>query len=186
MSDLSIEKLSQEFISQIKKFDCEDDDLNNFIINDSFHYEKGLLAKTYLLFLQKNLIGYYSILNDKIQRLEDISKREWNKKVKKDLPHQKNFLDELPALKIGRLAINKKFKNNGYGRQIIDSLKESFSSPNNKTGCKFITVDAYKKSQDFYHKQNFKIYAEKLKDKETILMYFNLSQYLKEVEEYKN
>lgn len=173
---MQIKKLSENFISQIQSFDCGDDDLNNFIREDSFIYEKKLLAKTYLVFIEQKLVGYFSILNDKIQKSEDISKTEWNKKVKEDLSYQKNSLLELPSLKIGRLAIDKKAQKNGYGKNIILLVKQTFSSKNNKTGCKYITVDSYKKSQEFYQSQGFKIYPAETKDEDTILMYFNLPQ----------
>ena len=87
-----------------QEFNCGDQDLNDFIHEDSFIYEQKLLAKTYLVFIKEKLIGYFSLLNDKIQKAEDVSKTEWNKKVKEDLSYQKNNLLELPSLKIGRLA----------------------------------------------------------------------------------
>ena len=59
---ISIKKLSKNLEPQIKKFNCEDEDLNSFIREDSFFYEKTLLAKTYLVFIEENLIGYFSVL----------------------------------------------------------------------------------------------------------------------------
>ena len=56
---------------------------------------------------------------------------------------------------------------------IIDYTKGTFTN-NNKTGCKFITVDAYKKSLPFYEKMGFKYLSNKDKKSDTRLMYFNL------------
>ena len=179
---MRIEKLSKHSLEYIKDFDCGDEDLNDFILRDSFIYEEKLLAKTYLVFIdEKGLIGYFSLLNDKIQKSDDISKSEWNKKIKEDLSYKKNSLLELPSLKVGRLAVDKNFQKKQYGGNIVSLLKKTFSSENNRTGCKYITVDSYKKSKKFYERQGFKIYPAKTKDRDTILMYFNLSKYIKEI-----
>ena len=85
-----IEKLSKNFLDSIRDFDCDDTDLNDFLLKDSFVYEKTLLAKTYLILDGQCLVGFFSLLNDKIQKSDDISKREWNSRVKKDLTYQKN------------------------------------------------------------------------------------------------
>jgi hypothetical protein len=46
---------------------------------------------------------------------------------------------------------------------------------NYKTGCRFITVDAYSKSLGFYLKNGFIFMTSKDEDKDTRLMYFDLS-----------
>ena len=113
--------------------------------------------------------------NDKIQKSDDISKNEWNKQIKEYLSCKKNGLLKLPAVKIGRLVIEKNFKKKGYDTYIILLVKETFSSETNKTGCKYITVDSYKNSKKFYENQEFRDYLVKTQDKNTILMYLNLS-----------
>ena len=97
---MKIVKLSKNLIAKYD-FDCDDDDLNEFLREDSFFYEENRLAKTYLLVKDKSILAYFSILNDKLERDDCITKSQWNKKVKKALPHTKNFLDSLPAVKIG-------------------------------------------------------------------------------------
>ena len=46
---------------------------------------------------------------------------------------------------------------------------------NNRTGCKFITVDAYAQSLDFYVKNGFNFLTDQDIGKDTRLMYFDLS-----------
>lgn len=47
-----------------------------------------------------------------------------------------------PSVKIGRLAVSKDYDNKGIGRAILDFIKHAFTN-GNRTGCRFITVDAY-------------------------------------------
>lgn len=48
----------------LKSFKCTEDDLNDFLINDSKDYQKELLSKTYLVLHKttQNIVAYFSIL----------------------------------------------------------------------------------------------------------------------------
>ena len=78
-----------------------------------------------------------------------------------------------PAVKIGRFAVHQKYQKCGFGCQLIDYIKGMFIT-NNRTGCQYITVDAYKQSLKFYEKNGFKYFTEKDKDDDTRQMYFSL------------
>lgn len=98
LTDLSFSTLN----NNPNYFDCGDDDLNDFFLNDSIKYQKILLAKTfYWLDDNKNIIGFISLLNDVIELKS-------NKKSKK-FPREKHFR-YYPAVKIGRLGISKNFQ----------------------------------------------------------------------------
>ena len=45
-SDFRIVRLSSEI--NVTDFDCGDEDLNDFLLNDANHYQSELLAVTYL------------------------------------------------------------------------------------------------------------------------------------------
>ena len=93
--------------SQLGAFDCLDEDLNSFLMHDAISYAEKKLAYTFILQDQGNIIGYYSLLNDKISR-QDVANAIW-RKVKKLFPHGKHF-SSYPAVKIGRLAIASRYK----------------------------------------------------------------------------
>ncbi|MFA5016173.1 MAG: GNAT family N-acetyltransferase [Methylobacter sp.] len=81
----------------------------------------------------------------------------------------------LPAVKIGRLAVDKRFQSNGVGSLVLDFIKGWFTE-GNKTGCRFIVVDTLNKPDtlNFYSKNGF-LYLNPKDDKDkTRLMYFNL------------
>ena len=67
------------------------------------------------------------------------------------------------------------------GTEILDAVKASFTTAN-KTGCRFVTVDAYNNpgTIGFYQKNGFNFLTEKdLKD-DTRLMYFDLKRFVQD------
>jgi len=158
-------------------FDCGDEDLNEFIVNDAKNYLAKLLAVTYLLEDGDKTVAFYCLSNDKIA-IEDMdSKSQWNKLMAGSMPRQKQY-KSYPAVKIGRLAINSAMQGKGIGAGLIDYIKENFVD-NNKTGCMFITVDAYKDSVKFYIANGFKFLCPRkdaLSNPNTRLMYYDLRE----------
>lgn len=80
-----------------------------------------------------------------------------------------------PAVKIGRLAISQDYERNRIGRKILTMIKYLFST-NNRTGCRFITVDAYRAALSFNEKNGFDYLTEKDSNEDTRLMYFDLQK----------
>jgi predicted GNAT family N-acyltransferase len=163
-------RLTSEY--QIKKFDCGDSDLNDFLINDSKKYLQELLAVTYLIESNDETVAFFSLFNDKISIIDTDSKSQWHKLFRNKMPQGKR-LSSYPAMKIGRLAVSGNHKGQGWGTTIIDYLKELFIS-NNRTGCRYFTVDAYKESLGFYEKNGFIFLTAKDASSDTRLMYFDL------------
>lgn len=127
------------------------------------------MAVTYILENKKETIAYFSVLNDKIDSRKPETKERISKGLKKPLPRLSSF----PAVKIGRFAVHADYQNNKIGTRLIDWIKVSFTVKN-KTGCRFITADAYKASLVFYEKNEFKFLTDKDKNKQTRLMYLDL------------
>ena len=164
--------------TEIKPFDCDDTDLNGFLFDDAKNYGTSLLAVTYLLQDEKNTIAYFAYQNDKISHT-DIgggNTKAFAKRVGSFLPLEKGEFKSYPAVKIGRLAVSTDYKGKGHGKQIIQFTIRYFTEKN-KTGCKFITVDAYKKSLEFYEKMGFKYLSSADKNSDTRLMYYNLEAF---------
>lgn len=148
---------SQEILNNCLPFDCGNSDLNDFFINDSQNYSKELLGKSYCFLLDSNpkeVVCAFTISNDSIK--VNFLPNSRKKKVSKNIPRQKQFRS-YPAVLIGRLGVNEKYKGKGVGRDLLDFIKAWFIDSNNKTGCRFLAVDAY--NQDgpisFYLKNDF-------------------------------
>ncbi len=172
LSNYSLIRLTEDY--SIKSFDCDDTDLNDFIINDSKNYLKELLAVTHLIEDSENnsTIAFFSVFNDKIS-LKDADKPFWNR-LRRPLPNEKR-LPSYPAVKLGRLGVSNAYKGKGFGRMILDFLKIHFVT-NNKTGCRFLTVDAYLKSLPFYEKQGFLYFTDSDIGEDTRQMYYDLAK----------
>jgi predicted GNAT family N-acyltransferase len=162
-------RLTEEHV--IKPFDCGDEDLNDFLINSAKYYSTQLLAVTNILENDSDTIAFFNLLNDKVTIEQVSGPREWNR-FRKKFPNAKR-ISSYPAMKIGRFGVSNQFKGNGIGRDLIGYLKKLFVS-NNRTGCRFITVDAYCQSLKFYEKCGFKYLTKNDENEDTRLMYFDL------------
>lgn len=163
---------------QILPFDCgdkdEDKDLNNFLLNDAKDYYNKLLAVTYILEADGVTSAFFCVSNDNISIEKVDSKNQWQKLFKRRMPQNKRF-DSYPAVKIGRLATHKNYQGSGLGTALLDFIKAWFIS-DNRTGCMYITVDAYRQSLRFYEKNDFLYLSKKDENAKTRLMYYNLAQ----------
>ena len=154
-------------------FDCKDTDLNEFLLNDSKNYLGKLLSVTYIIEYNGEILAFFSVSNDKISAVEVKSDGTlFNKLFRNKMPHGKRFRS-FPAVKIGRFGVHHSYQGKGFGGKLLDYIKGMFIT-NNRTGCQYITVDAYKQSLLFYEKNGFKYFTEDDKDEDTRQMYFSL------------
>lgn len=151
--EFQIRKLSKN--EKVTTFDCGDDDLNDFIINESILYRQARLAVSYVIEnrLSHKVVGYFSLANDKISLSDFDNKTEFNRFRKKKFVNDKR-LRSYPAAKICRLGIDISMKGKSLGTFLLDFIK-SYFVVDNKTGCRFLTVDAYAAAIPFYIKNNF-------------------------------
>lgn len=161
---------------QILPFDCGDSDLNEFLLQDSKKYLSQLLAVTYLIENNGRTIAFFSVSNDKVTMQDVDSNRRYRKLFQSIMPEGKQY-KSYPAVKIGRFGIDKTVQKAGLGSQILDYIKGWFISEN-KTGCQYITVDAYKQSLRFYERNGFKYFTDKDVNEDTRQMYFSLLELL--------
>ena len=176
--EISILLLTEDY--PIKPFDCEDEDLNDFLFNEAISYQKELLATTFVMENDKQTLGYYSLLNDSLQLKEEMfaSKSQFRKFLRELVPYPKRHLKTIPALKIGRLAIDKTFKGKGLGSVIMANIISKCIKMNEEQACRLITVDAYKQAVPFYQKMGFKFLIEGDKDDTTRLMFLDLTSFI--------
>ena len=172
IEDVRIVRLRPE--QELAAFDCGNEDLNDFLLKDSKDYQKSLIAVTYLVKHNEEVAAYFSLSNDKLS-IKDSDKSNW-RKVKRLFRYSKHRGD-YPAVKVGRLAVSRKYQDFDIGSRILDFVKYTFIDMN-RTGCAFVTVDALRGAVDFYSKNQFKILGPIQQDPDslTIPMYYNLSE----------
>lgn len=159
----------------VKSFDCGDADLNDFILNDALLYRKERLAVTYTFVHQENsndVAAYFCLANDRISLADFDTKTKYNRFSRRFVNEKR--LKSYPAVKIGRLGVAQSMKGMSIGSLLLDFIKSYFLIEN-KTGCRFITVDAYADAIPFYLKNGFVPLNEDDKDDTTRLLYFDLN-----------
>jgi len=178
---------NKSVLSKENSFDCGDSDLNDFFKNDAVNYAKQLLGRSYYFECKANkeIVGLFTVSNASI-RVNDLPNNS-KRRLGKEIPWVKQGMN-YPAVLVGRLGVNLKYKSMGLGSQILDFIKAWFVSDKNKTGCRFIIVDAYNnsKSYNFYIRNGFSFlfkdeFVEKVYNNintneplKTRLMYFDL------------
>ncbi len=162
--DLSEEAFRLPYTPELSEycnpFICQDSDLDDFFANVAIHYDSEMLGKTYAWVKRsdpKHILGMITLANDSV-KLKLIAKSALNR-LQRGITNTKRGIN-FPAVLIGRLGVaaEDRGKNLNVGSQLIDFIKEWFRSSNNKTGCRFIVVDAYNnpKTIHFYEKNGFK------------------------------
>jgi len=168
-----VRKLQQN--EKVKSFDCGDDELNDFLLNEAAPYRKYLLAVTYVFenVETKEIVGYFSLANDKISLTDFLNKTEFNRFRKQRFVNKKR-IKSYPAVKICRLGVSETFHGKGVGTILLDFIKSYFIIEN-KTGCRFITVDAYSNAIPFYNNNDFQYLRKEEDDIITRLLYYDLN-----------
>lgn len=153
----TLQAYNEEILGNCNAFECSHQDLNDFFKNDAIDYSYELIGKSYCFTLDsdpKVIVCAFTLSNDSIKLKNIPSARR--SRIKKYIPHAKHF-NSYPAVLIGRLGVNKDFSRKGIGCQLMDFIKAWFIDSRNKTGCRFIVVDAYNESAplEYYKKNGF-------------------------------
>ena len=173
LDKIEIVRLKED--TPISSFDCGDNDLNDFLLNDAKNYLKSMLAVTYLIKIENKIAAYFCLSNDGLTWTTVLTAEEkslWNK-VGRKIPNSKRR-KTYPAVKIGRLAVAKQYSGFGIGRLIIDAVRIMYISEPHHAGCRFVTVDAYRTALSFYERNDFRYLTTKDTEDETRIMYFDL------------
>jgi GNAT superfamily N-acetyltransferase len=135
-------------------FKCDSNDLNDFLKNDALTQQKSKLNVTKVVMCDDVIVGYVSLLTDTIP-LKDIRDED----TKQDIKDQLNITSKkrkLPAIKIGRLAVDEEYAHKGLGSEILMSILFNVKNiAENNVGLRFVTVEGYAKAYKFYIGNNF-------------------------------
>ena len=135
-----IEKLSKNHKKE--SFDCGNSFLNEFLKKYAFQNQnRYYVGTTYVISDgESNIIAYIT--------LSGVS-------IKKTMLNEKYPYEELPALLIARLAIDKNSQGKGLGKELlIFSIKKALKQAE-EVGCIGIVVDAKEEAINFYKKFGF-------------------------------
>jgi predicted GNAT family N-acyltransferase len=152
------------------------------LLKQSQDYSKEAIARTHLIKNgEEKIIAYFSLFNDALT-VEDAGFSSKSKKksfLSRLIPHHKRHLENYPAIKIGRLAVCVEFQGKQIGQKILSYIISLGIELNKSVACKFILVDSYPQSVQFYKRNNFEQVGDVQATPTTPLpMYLDLTPYL--------
>lgn len=126
------------------------------------------MGKTYCWVLAEDVttvVGYVTLANAGIQttHMQSNPKRHLHKSIAYDKQGR-----TYPAVLIGRIAVAQEFQGKEYciGFQMMNFIKKWFVTDDNKTGCRYVLVDAMntQRTLEYYERNGFKPLFPKVED----------------------
>lgn len=178
LSTCRMVRVTPQLLETCDEFSCGNDDLDEFFSQDYLLFGKKLACKTYGFLSsanEKQIVALFSLSNDSI-RITNLKSEDWEQIEYVTEGGEKN-LKRWPGVLIGRLGTNSKLRGNGYGSAVMDFIKAWFRSEENKTGCRFIIVEALNNSDtlNYYEKNGF-LYLYSSEENEAKSMGLNIKR----------
>lgn len=160
ISEITIDSLTQDI--DVSGFCSSDEDLNDYLKENALRDLEYLYSSTHVVRYKDTVVGYFTLVNDTISP----------KFIDEEIGIKYKY-SKLPAVKIARLATDKKYAGRGIGKIMMASIYGMVFDMIKSSGCRVITVDAKKNAQAFYERFEFKTVNSK-KAYETIPMYIDI------------
>ena len=150
-------ELTEEVLQQCKGFTCKDEDITEFFTQDYADYTYQLLGKSYWFVKPdtSEIVCAFTVANSsvKVDSLPSNLRNKLNRKI----PNAKRR-PQYPAVLVGQLAVSDLFSGHHVGDELLDFIKSWFIDPLNKTGCRYVIVDAdnHPKVFEYYQRNGFK------------------------------
>jgi GNAT superfamily N-acetyltransferase len=187
--DFTITRLSKEDINSLVIFNCYNEneyqsitprvkkklkriteEMNVFLQQEALEDQDDGYNTTFLLYNKMVLVGYLSLCADGIKL--DLKERD-----DASIPYEM-----VPALKIARLAVDRKFHKLGIGKAFINyAVYKSLMMREEISGVKFITLDCFPHRESYYTNIGFvmnKVQSNSNKGKKPISMRLHIDNYL--------
>ena len=151
--------MTEEVVKKCKDYTCKKDaDIEEFFKSEFKDYNRQLLGKSYCFLTREEvprLACAFTLSNFSV-RVDRLSNKKRNK-INRDIPNSKRR-SQYPAVLIGQLAVMDDFHGIDLGTKVMDFIKSWFIDPHNKTGCRYIVVDAVNQKNvlEFYENNGFK------------------------------
>ena len=136
--------------SQVKNFNCGIDELNEYLKRYARSNHKKGIGKTFVLPMEKNVKGYYTI------SMGDIEFHHIPEKWRSSLPKY-----PIPVCRIGRLAIDSTMQGKGSGGQLLIDALHRIAEAAKTVAAYAVVVDAKNnQAKTFYEHYGFTSYQD--------------------------
>ena len=129
--------------NDLNSFNSGSKDLDNFLKKYAFRNDQNGYGKTFLMFDNNLLVGFFTISSSSI-KFEEFPTKE-------SLPRY-----PIPCIRIARLAVQKEMQGKGYGKALLTQAFIKILSVVDTIGVRLVVVDAKESSASFYEKYGFK------------------------------
>lgn len=129
---------------QLIGFDCGTASLNEWLCHRALKNEQSGGSRTYVVCDNNRVVGYYALAAGSVARSEVTNR------IKKNMP------DPIPALVLGRLAVDNNWQGRNIGRGLLkDALARSLNV-SEQVGARVLIVHVVNdKAEAFYRKYGF-------------------------------
>jgi len=163
-SDYAIIRLNSQL--NLNNFDCGDEDLNNFLIEDAEQNQRDLISVTKIMCIISAIVGYYTLVPDTLER----------GRINVDDKVTGYSYRKYPTHKLARLAVDKHYQKKGFGGILLGEFFKDVWQLIAAEGGRFITVDAKAKAVEFYKHYGFAS-VRSANGNDTVPMYLDVSKY---------
>ena len=119
-------------------------------------YDRQNLGRTTLAYYEGDLVGFFTVCVDGLALDYVVAKRSAKSYIKLG----DATVDRIPSIKIGRLAVDRKYQNKGIGRFIMKRILGYALDISDQFAVRLIIVESKKHSIDFYLKCGFQMTIE--------------------------
>lgn len=155
-SECEFWKMTEALTAGCQPYSCsKDEHIDKFFHDEYSDYEYQMLGKTYCFVNKENkIVAAFSLANSSV-RVDDMPKSKRNK-LNRKIPFSKQR-SQYPAVLVAQLAVFDGFGGLDLGKEVLDFIKSWFINPLNKTGCRYVVVDAVNKPKvlQFYKDNGF-------------------------------
>ncbi|MGL5077683.1 MAG: GNAT family N-acetyltransferase [Waterburya sp.] len=128
----------------LENFDCGEASLNDWLKKRAIKNDRSDASRTYVVCYDNRIVAYYSLHLGCIQHFEAVSK------IKRNMP------GPIPAIVLGRLAVDVNHQGKGLGRALIKDMFLRAIQVSDLAGTKAVLVKALNdKATDFYQSFGF-------------------------------
>lgn len=178
LKQFTFRRLEERYSNLINQFQSSNHDLKAYLVEDALRDQNLCVSTTRLVFDSRSfrkdngvpakliLLGYVTITNDSISLNGDLKSAFRGKGI--------NY-KALPAMKIGRLCVDDRYRNRHIGKLIVLYCIRKAVYLNQNAACRFITLDAKrnpepnKDSLHFYRRYGFDVLPHKDKNKDELM-----------------
>jgi GNAT superfamily N-acetyltransferase len=124
--------------------------LKTFLQKQAKTFQESNIAQTYVAVTAQDAIAVFITLTCSEIDLQ-------NHYAISDCSHANNY-EYLPAVKIARLAVDSRYRENGIGTALLDfAIALIIDRVADSVGCRFVVTDAKIEAVEFYAKQGFTV-----------------------------